>query len=443
MKNLTLHTRRAGARGVLSMRKLSAAMATVLLLGSLACNSLLEVDTPGRVPEGELDNPGMSATMVSAALGEFECAFAQYVATTGILSGEYIISGVTINSNIWGWRGQVEIKGTSGSCPTAANATGYGFYTPMQTARFLAEDWTRRITAFPDAAVPSKTSLLAQLAAYEGYALTLLGEGFCSMALNEGPEITRTDVWTRAEQRFTDAIGLATTAANTPIRNMATVGRARVRLDLGNTAGANADASLVTDPAFVRNAAYSTAEPRRENRVFNVTSNRDLAVAPAYRGLTLGSGAADPRVQSVRATSGTGAPLFGTDGVTQQWNQLKYTAKAAAIPIASYTEARLIMAEVQGGAAAIAILNALRTQRGNLAPLTPAEEADVSNPDPQVNTVIQERRRWLFSEGQRYGDMLRLGIPFPTGVNHKNQTYGNVTCIPLPDVETINNPNFQ
>jgi hypothetical protein len=38
--------------------------------------------------------------------------------------------------------------------------------------------------------------------------------------------------------------------------------------------------------------------------------------------------------------------------------------------------------------------------------------------------------------------MLRLNIPFPTGVNHKGQSYGDITCLPLPDVETQNNPNI-
>jgi hypothetical protein len=103
--------------------------------------------------------------------------------------------------------------------------------------------------------------------------------------------------------------------------------------------------------------------------------------------------------------------------------------------MASYIEAQLILAEVQGGAQAITILNDLRFDEG-LPALTPAEEADIAN------TVIEERRRWLWSQGSRFGDMLRLGIPFPSGVNHKNQTYGNVTCMPLPDVERLNNPNI-
>ena len=57
--------------------------------------------------------------------------------------------------------------------------------------------------------------------------------------------------------------------------------------------------------------------------------------------------------------------------------------------------------------------------------------------------VLEERRRQLFSEGHRYVDMLRKNLPFITGVNRKGQTFGTVTCVPLPDVETRNNPNLK
>ena len=80
-------------------------------------------------------------------------------------------------------------------------------------------------------------------------------------------------------------------------------------------------------------------------------------------------------------------------------------------------------------------INRLRT-KANLPLLSAAEIANFKA------TVIEERRRELFSEGYRYGDMLRLNIPFPTGLNQKKQTYGSITCLPLPDVETLNNPNL-
>ena len=60
-----------------------------------------------------------------------------------------------------------------------------------------------------------------------------------------------------------------------------------------------------------------------------------------------------------------------------------------------------------------------------------------------TDLVLEERRRQLFSEGQRYGDMLRYNLPFTKGLTIKGNTYSDLTCVPLPDVETRNNPNFK
>ena len=59
-----------------------------------------------------------------------------------------------------------------------------------------------------------------------------------------------------------------------------------------------------------------------------------------------------------------------------------------------------------------------------------------------TDLVLEERRRQLISEGQRHVDMLCYNLPFQTGVNRKGQTFSNLTCVPLPDVKTRNNPNF-
>jgi hypothetical protein len=179
----------------------------------------------------------------------------------------------------------------------------------------------------------------------------------------------------------------------------------------------------------VWNAEYSEVQQRRENRLFNVTiRNSFLSVAPAYRNLTIGT-AADTRVRAVNANRA------GQDGVTPQWNQQKYTSGTARIPLASWEEAQLIIAEARGGQAARDAINRLRTKY-NLPLLTGNEPGTI------LSQVIEERRRQLFSEGHRLGDMLRHDIPFPTGTNHKGQTYGPTTCLPLPDQERLNNPNI-
>src|SRR5262249_15668722 len=122
---------------------------------------------------------------------------------------------------------------------------GYGIYTPLQTARFQAEDVAKRIEAFSDADVPNKQSLLPTAPPYEGYSVTLLGEGMCQVTIDGGPILSPTDALRKAEETFTLAIQRAQTASLPAILNMARVGRARVRLDLGKNADAVADAQAV------------------------------------------------------------------------------------------------------------------------------------------------------------------------------------------------------
>lgn len=419
------------------MIRIRRAMLVVSLTALGACNSLLEVDVPGRVTADALSDPGVAPILHAAALQSAQCAFAQYVATTGMLSGEYISANGFVDNHPWEWRGIVEIQNAPGSCPAGRNVTSMGYYTPMQQARFQLEDQARRLETFTDAEVPNRQVMLAEANAYAGYMYTLLAEGMCELAIDGGPKLTPAQVLALAETKFTAAITTATalpvTTGNTSILNMARVGRARTRLDLGNLTGAAADAALV--PAgFVRNAEFSETVTNRENRLFNLTVRNDfLSVHPDYRGLTV-NGVADPRVRVNNVNR------IGGDNVTPIWQQQKFIGTGAvALPIASYAEAQLILAEASAGQAAIDAMNRVRAL-SNIAPLPAfAAGTDVGA------LVLEERRRQLFSEGHRYNDMLRKKLPFQmgtNGVNRKGQTFSNLTCIPLPFVETRNNPNF-
>ena len=403
------------------------ALALLALHGPLAgCGGLLDVTNPNSVQEDDLANPALAQALVTSALGQFECAYASYVASTGVLAGEYVNASGWLDINGWGWRG-VELYQITGGCPTNRDATGLGAYTPLQQARYLAESAAERIASYPADQVQRRDERLGLLAAYAGYATLLLGEGFCEMAFDQGPLLQPRSVLARAESLFTRAIQHAQAANNAPLRHLATTGRARARLDQGNLAGAAADAEQV--PAgFVWNAEYSTVDPRRENRVFNLNRrNRWLSVNPAYADLTVGS-AADPRVAI------TNSNQVGHDGTTRHWFQNKYTTAASPIPMASWREAQLILAEARP-AEAVAAINRVRASQG-LAALQPAAG------DAPLALVLEERRRQLFSEGHRLNDMLRHRLPFPAGNNHKGQAYGPITCMPLPDQERLNNPNI-
>jgi hypothetical protein len=417
-------------RRTVNLRRLTATVVAALMTTTTACDRLLDVENPASVPIEALEDPALMQTLESASIQSFQCAFQQYVGTVGVLSGEYWVSSNFVDSHPWEWRGVVQIKGTGGSCPNNRNATSLGFYTPMQQAQFQLDDLFERASKFTDAEVPNRQRMLTEARAYSGYAHLILGETMCEMALDGGPKMTSQEVWAVAESRFSDAIASATAlgtgADAVSLKNMAIAGRARTRLMMGKLAEAAADARLVPT-GFVRNAEYTNTSQARENRMFNMTvTNRFISVTPAYQNLTV-NGAADPRVPAVNAN------VLGQDGQTPYWRQTKITAVNSPLPIASYKEAQLILAEASTDQAEkLTALNRVRALY-NIAPLTGTVTDAI---------IIEERRRGLFSEGQRYTDMLRKKLPFQTGTNRKGQTYSDLTCIPLPDVETQNNPNF-
>jgi starch-binding outer membrane protein, SusD/RagB family len=396
------------------------------VLSTTACSKFLDVTTPDQVVSSTLDNPLLAPQLVSGVQADFECAFANYAAATGALTDEFDVSTAFIAWTVWDAR--ILIPNDGSLAGVDCTATGFPVYGPLQTARAQGENVAKQLEGWTDAQVSGRVGLLATAYAYEGYALTLLGEGFCSMAIDVGPLLKPSDVLTLAETTFTTAITDATAANNTAILNMALVGRARVRLDLGKGALAAADAALVPS-GFRKDATYSSVNERRKNTVWT-RNQRDLytSVTASYRGLTF-NGVADPRVPV------TNANRRGNDGLTPLWYEMKYTADNSPIPVATYGEAQLIIAEVQGGQAAVDAINRLHTAAG-LPAFSSTDNAVIAA------QVREERRRQLFADGHRINDLLRFNLPFPSGQTLAGIPYGTNTCIPLSDAETSNNPNL-
>jgi hypothetical protein len=407
-------------------------LALVLLLP--ACDRLLEVTVPGRVLEEDLNDPQLATTLALGAQGDFECTFLAYVLATGLWTTDFLTVGATRTQHQIGVRAATTITFTPGDC---ASTNPHSVWLPVNVSRIQGETAARLITGFPDAAVPNKDYLLAKAHAYTGYAYQLAGEAMCELAFDNGPMVTRQETFKLAETRFTSALEHAARvpagadlADAQSLGNMARVGRARARLNMGDGPGAVADARLVP-VNFVRNVTTSDADPRRRNRVFTINNeSRDMAMnGKLYANLRVGT-VADPRVP---LRDGGGA--IGFDGVTYMWYQSKYLTRSTPLPFATWREAQLMIAEVEGGQSAVNVINTLRATH-NL------PQFSSSNPAEIRAQVIEERRRELWMQGTRLGDMLRLNQPFTTGEDPRGESYGPYTCMPLPDVERLNNPNF-
>ncbi|HJP86977.1 MAG TPA: RagB/SusD family nutrient uptake outer membrane protein [Gemmatimonadaceae bacterium] len=432
-----LGSRIGGARQWLTVVALS-----VPLLDCNLLNKGLETTAPDKIETSTLEVPANATLIVNSAIGAFECALGSYIVDAGMASGE--LMDATPTAANWAF----DRRDTDPSADTryATNqCDAYGLYTPIQVARGMADRALELLQGWTDAQVPDRQDLIAKSAAYAGYSRILLGEGFCEAAINLGPKLTSNEVFASAESMFTTAITAAQAAGDAQMLNMAYVGRARARLDQGNKAGAAADAALVT-PGFVQYASAEVAPSTRQNRVADFNIGGAITIAPAYRDLTVtdanGNQVPDTRVVDTTAKTSSGAPRAGNDNRTPWYIQTKYPSTATPIPIASYKEARLIIAEVQGGQQAVDIINALRASHG-----LPAFSS--SDPNAIANQVIEERSRELFLEGQHFYDVRRLNLPLvpAAGIAYstvylKGGTYGSERCFPLPDVETLNNPNI-
>jgi len=398
------------------------------------CSNLLEVDLPGVVEASSLDNPALSTLLVESAIASFECAYTHYTAGSSAQSDElWHISGGQIYRE-WGGRwinGQNDYY-VRGEC----TASGYGNYVITQTARFLAKDAYEKISSFPAAEVTGDpTELMATASAYEGYSLLLLGEQYCTMAIDGGAELQPSAVMSMAEEKFQRAIQ----TGSADIKNMASVGLGRALRAKGDLAGAAAAVSSVPE-GFDYGASRDDSDYGRRNLIYNdQRAYTNFTVAPTYRGVTW-KGDMDPRVETFFQGI---KPEYGAE----RWSSTKYSSQADPIPLATWDEAQLIIAENAGGQTAVDIINAFHTRAG-LQPFDPAVDI-VAGPssDNIQNMVIETRRRELFLEGgHRLADLNHYNMAYPGktpgDVDHLGRQYGSTTCWPLPDLEKSSNPNI-
>jgi starch-binding outer membrane protein, SusD/RagB family len=404
-----------------------AALAVVLAAGACDFDRLLRVDTPSRLPEDKFLQPANAALISSSAVADYECALGAYQVASGLGAGEFVET--TQTASRWSFDRRnilpVDAHYSTFGCATI------GVYTPINTARYTNDQAVRALEGWTDAQVPNRTRMIALNSALAGFSLILLGEGFCEGTINVGPLLTSQQLFDSAEVRLTRAIEVATPlsdAAGQAILNLARVGRARARINKGDKAGAAADAQLVP-VGFVYNATADQTDSRRNNRVYAQNNvGFSVSVGAAYRNLN------DPRVVV------TDANRLSSDQVNPLFLQTKFNSLSAPFPIATGVEAQLILAEAQGGAQGAATLSSLRGRSGvGLPALTAEQTANFTA------TLVEERRRELFVQGNRYFDVRRFNLTQEpaTGTQYpKAGFYGDQRCWPLPDVERLANPNI-
>jgi len=422
---------------------LTGALISVTVMGC-DINKALTVQPANLIPAVGLEAaPENASLLVAGAASDFDCAFNSFV-VVGALVGEEFDDALQTADR---WPYDQRTVAANQARYSQNGCTALGMYQPLQAARVSAGNVRRLLEGWTDIQVSGRQLLIARTAAYEGWSQLLLAEAFCETVFSTvngenidwGTKITRAQALDSAIARLSGAITTAQSVggiAADSVRFFALVGRARAYQDKGNLTSARADAVLV--PAtFVWNVTASNSNTRRQNRVFqenNAAIIPSSSVGPRYRQASYTS---DPRikVQNLnKFSSGTNVPL---------WAQTKYTAVSSPIPAATGTEMQLLIAEADrttNRANTLAIIATMRAA-GNQPPYTGLTAAD------DLNEIIDQRRRALFLTGTHLGDIIRYDLTLspPAGsLTPWNQQYGpdkgSQVCMPLPQVELLNNP---
>lgn len=396
-------------------------VAMLAAAGVLAgCSNLLEVQFPGQIPTEQISGPTLAPVLARSVIGDFECAYSNYMSGSSVHSDEYETSNSNVPLANWGER---TITADENDYAIGTCEGNFGMNLTLHTARFQAEDVFTKLSNWTDAEVANRASLRAQVRTYGAYAYLLMGEGFCQVAFDGGAAQPGAAALAIAETQFAEAITLATAANNADMLDLARVGMARVKMDLKKWADAANFANQVT-AGYNKNADRGQESARRWNKLWRLAEQVGAyTVATALRNL------ADPRPQVIDA--GRGA--FNSE--VRLWVTRKYSALTSPMRLASKIEADLIRAEaliqqdqIQAG---LDILNARRTQV-SLGPLTAATKQEA------INHVLSERRMELaFEGGHRFNDLLRYQITWKVGTNpFTNRPYGTTACWPHPTRES-------
>jgi hypothetical protein len=436
-------------RSILVRTASAAMLGGTIAIGACTHDQLLGVDTPDIITPDKAQSIAGAQTFRVSAIGNF----ARFIG--GDLGGSSPL-GLNLTGGMLGDEIFSARAGTEHLDNRSINPNTF----PIDSWTQVGNTFTRIVRAisllqkFPPAS--GLNDQLAELHAQEGFVFTIVAENYCSgVPFWDGVEqsnvhtvtLSTADMYTRAKAQFDSALSLATAGSSTA--NFATVGKARMLVDIGDYAGAAALTGTVPTN-FVYNVQFSKLTTGLVNAIYdwmNATKNFGASDKEGTNGLDYVS-SKDPRILVDGTKLGRGQDGNLTPLITQ------YPSTDAVVLTATGIEARLIEAENQlkTGGPWLATLNGLRASAHTYGAVTTpvmTPLVDPGTPAAQQDMLFRERAFWMYMTAHRLGDMRRLirqygrgaETVFPTGNYFKGGKFGtDVTLVPS-QTET-NNPNW-
>ena len=456
---ITAALRRVRTRGILSATTLT--LAGTIALAACSPTEVLQVKDPDIINPSDVQSAAGADAVRLGAIGRLNSATAGGSSSS---EGLFLLSGLFAdewnNGDSFIARWEVDQRSI-----TVQNTFLTDVDRMLQRARVSANQAIGLLQQYKPAGAVAN---VAEMYFIEAYVENAVGEHYCNglvlSNVQNGVEQYGSPIST--QQAFELALahadsGLAmitgTTAADVNIRNVLSVLKGRILLNLNKPAEAAAAVANVPT-SYAYKEYYEAVKSDNAIWLYNNSARRySVSTNEGTNGLNFAT-ANDPRLPICQG----GDALCKANGVTINqrddksafpiYVQLKWPVRDAPVTIVSGVEARLIEAEAAYRAGNYPLmvqkLNQARTE-GGVANLTPTLT------DPGTNTaredlIFRERAFWLFSTGHRVGDLRRLikfynrpaNSVFPTGNWHKGGPYGTDVAWPVPQAEETN-PNFQ
>lgn len=426
------------------IRNIGAAVTLAATIGATGCSDWLEVLNPTVIDASTVDPVQDAPTFAQSALNNLFDAFDDAIVYGGWFSGE-IWEGDSFPTRTDIGRRDIDFVEGVGSRNASLDDD---IYAPLARAISTGE---RVQEILADADDASSNINIARGAFASGWAILLEAEHFCTVVISSGVEamgapLTSLQGAAESETRFQRVISVAGASSHATaagLVNAARVGLARALLFQGKYAEAITVAGQV--PAdFVMDAPKVDDPSNRAalgNTVHQFTLSRPAIVVPPYfRALN------DDRVPNILQQTAE-YPLQAQDAHLDFYRQTKYTDWGDDIRFASGLEARYIAAEAalkQGNPdAAIALIAERQAEGGAESVFTPSGDT--------LTDLLDQKARDFYLEAKMLGDWRRNPnnakyVP-AAGTPYYNTSEGGVfgvqTCMPLPDDEVLNNPNFR